>query len=140
MYFSIIKGIILQDIFRFILLTEPKKQKGHAESLTAGVHLYYLKVYQKKSVITIDPQGYDDTRGTVYVEMINETFRFVFSSVIDHINIAFFIVKRDTNRLELLTKYIFSIDTGYFLNIRKFYNYCYFCELIIKVPDFVESI
>ena len=31
-----------------------------------------------------------------------------FSSVIEHINSAFFIVKRNINRLDILTKYIFS--------------------------------
>ena len=32
----------------------------------------------------------------------------LFSSVIEHINSAFFIVKRNINRLDILTKYIFS--------------------------------
>ena len=143
-FFNIIKGITLHDNFRFILITEPKKQKGQAESQTDGVHLYYLKDYQKKPVIIIDSQGYGDTRGTAYDEMVNEAFRFVFSSVIDHINAAFFIVKSNTNRLDVLTKYIFSSVTSLFsedisenfIIIATFANKA----TISKGPDFVESI
>lgn len=39
--------------------------------------------------------------------MIDEAFRYVFSALIDYINIALFIVKSNANRLDLLTKYIF---------------------------------
>ena len=42
----------------------------------------------------------------MYDEMVNEAFRFVFSQVIDHIYSAFFIVKINTNRIDILTKYI----------------------------------
>ena len=143
-FFNIIKGITLHDNFRFILISEPQKKKGQAESQTDGVHLYYLKDYEKKPVIIIDSQGYGDTRGTAYDEMVNEAFRFVFSSVIDHINAAFFIVKSNTNRLDVLTKYIFSSVTSLFsedisenfIIIATFANKA----TIKKGPDFVESI
>jgi hypothetical protein len=57
------------------LINEKKKKKGQAESQTDGVHLYYLKDYNNKPIIIIDSQGYGDTRGKTYDEMINETFR-----------------------------------------------------------------
>ena len=39
-FFNIIKGIILEDNYRFILIKEPEKDKKQAESQTDGVHLY----------------------------------------------------------------------------------------------------
>ena len=113
-FFNIIKGVELYDDYRFILIIEPKKDKGQAESQTDGVHLYYLKDYNNKPVIVIDSQGYGDTRGKQYDEMINDAFRFVFSSVIDHINTVCFISKSNTNRLDILTRYIFSSVTSLF--------------------------
>ena len=67
-----------------------------------------------------------------------------FSSVIDHINAAFFIVKSNTNRLDILTKYIFSSVTSLFsedisenfIIIATFANKA----TISKGPDFIESI
>ena len=49
-FFNIIKGIELEDNYRFILVTEPKKAQGQAESQTDGVHLYYLKDKDNKPV------------------------------------------------------------------------------------------
>ena len=113
-FFNIVKGIKLKDNYRFILITEPKKATGQAESQTDGVHLYYLKDYNNKPVIIIDSQGYGDTRGQKFDEMITEAFRYVFSSVIKHINSACFISKSSNNRLDILTKYIFSSVTSLF--------------------------
>ena len=112
--FNIIKGISLEDNYRFILIIEPSKKKGQAESQTDGVHLYYLKDYNNKPVIIIDSQGYGDTRGKEYDDMVDEAFRYVFSNVIDHINTAFFIVQSSTNRIDIQTKYIFSSVTSLF--------------------------
>ena len=112
--FNIIKGISLEDNYRFILIIEPLKKKGQAESQTDGVHLYYLKDYNNKPVIIIDSQGYGDTRGKEYDDMVDEAFRYVFSNVIDHINTAFFIVQSSTNRIDIQTKYIFSSVTSLF--------------------------
>ena len=113
-FFNIIKGVELRDDYRFILITEPQKKKGQAESQTDGVHLYYLKDYINKPVIIIDSQGYGDTRGQKYDEMVNDAFRFVFSNVIDHINAVCFISKSNTNRLDILTRYIFNSVTCLF--------------------------
>lgn len=113
-FFNIIKGVQLHDDYRFILITEPKKDKGQAVSQTEGVHLYYLKDYNNKPIIIIDSQGYGDTRGKKYDEMINEAFEFVFSNVIDHINTVCFISKSNTHRLDILTRYIFSSVTSLF--------------------------
>ena len=143
-FFNIIKGVTIKDNYRFILISEPQKKKGQAESQTDGVHLYYIKDYENKPVIIIDSQGYGDTRGKAYDEMVDEAFRYVFSSVIDHINAAFFIVKSNTNRLDILTKYIFSSVTSLFsedisenfIIIATFANK----STINKGPDFVESI
>ena len=116
-FFNIIKGIELEDNYRFILVTEPKKAKGQAESQTDGVHLYYLKVKDNKPVIIIDSQGYGDTLGKKFDEMDNDEFRYVFTNVIDHINTVCFIAKSNTNRLDILTRYIFSMLQIIFLRI-----------------------
>ena len=108
-FFNIIKWIKLEDNYRFILIEEQKKEKGQAESQTVGVHLYYLKDYNNKPIIIIDSQGYGDTRGIKIDDMINKAFRYVFSSLIEHINAICFIAKSNTNRLDIVTKYIFSI-------------------------------
>ena len=113
-FFNIIKGIKLEDNYRFILIKEIEKKKGQAESQTDGVHLYYLKDYNKKPLIIIDSQGYGDTRGKKYDEMVNDAFSHVFSSIIDHINCACFISKSQNNRLDILTRYIFSAVTSLF--------------------------
>ena len=143
-FYNIVKGVELEDNYRFILITEPKKEKGQAESQTDGVHLYYIRDYENKPVIIIDSQGYGDTRGTMYDEMVNEAFRFVFSQVIDHINAALFIVKTNTNRIDILTKYIFSSVTCLFAEdiSENFIILATFAnrETISKGPAFVESI
>lgn len=113
-FFNIIKGIKLEDNYRFYLITEPEKKKKQAESQTDGVHLYYIKDYNNKPVIIIDSQGYGDTRGKKYDEMVNDAFAHVFSQIIDHINCACFISKSNTNRLDILTRYIFSSVTSLF--------------------------
>ena len=70
--------------------------------------------YSNKPVIIIDFQGYDYIRGKQYDEKVNDAFRYVFSYVIDHINTVCFIAKAYTNRLDILTKYIFSSVTSLF--------------------------
>ena len=113
-FFNIIKGITLEDNFRFILISEPEKEKGQAESQTDGVHIYYLKDYDNKPVILIDSQGYGDTRGKQYDEMIEKAFQYIFSHIIGHINAVGFIVKSNTSRIDISTKYIFSSVTSLF--------------------------
>ena len=106
--FNIIKGIQLEDNYRFILIEKIKKQRSQAESQTDGVHIYYVKDFNNKPIILIDSQGYGDTRGYKYDEMINDAFTFVFTSVLNHINVVCFSVKSYSNRLDILAKYIFS--------------------------------
>ena len=113
-FFNIIKGIKIEDKYRFILIEEKEKEKGQAESQTDGVHLYYLRDYNNEPIIIIDSQGYGDTRGIAYDEKINEAFRYVFGSVINHINTVAFIAKATNNRIDVLTKYIFSCVTSLF--------------------------
>ena len=113
-FFNIVKGIELKDSYRFILITEPKKEKGQAESQTDGIHLYYLKDYNNKPIIIIDSQGFGDTRGPKYDLAINNAFRYVFSNVINHINTVCFISKACTNRFDITTRYIFSSVTSLF--------------------------
>lgn len=113
-FFNIIKGIQLEDEYRFILIEEIPKKKGQVESQTYGVHIYYLKDYNNKPIILIDSQGYGDTRGKNYDEMLNDAFNYVFTCVIDHINSACFLAKSNTNRLDILTTYIFSSVTSLF--------------------------
>ena len=143
-FFNIVKGIQLEDEQRYILITEPVKKTGQAESQTDGVHLYYLKDYENKPVIIIDSQGYGDTRGKEYDDKVDEAFRYVFSSVIDHINSAFFIVKSNTNRIDTLTKYIFSSVTSLFSDdvSENFIVLATFAnkETITKGPAFAETI
>lgn len=76
--------------------------------------------------------------------MVDEAFKFVFSSVIDHINTVLFIAKSNTNRLDVYTRYIFSSVTKLFsedisenfIILSTFANK----STISKGPDFVESI
>ena len=75
---------------------------------------------------------------------MNITLGFVFSSEIDDLNSDFFIVKSNTNILDILTKYIFSSVKSFFseglsgnyIIIATFVNKV----TIIKGPDFFESI
>ncbi len=143
-FFNIVKGIELEDKYRFILITEPVKEKGQAESQTDGVHLYYLRDYENKPLIIIDSQGYGDTRGKEFDDKVDEAFRYVFSNVIDHINSAFFIVKSNTNRIDVTTKYIFSSVTNLFSEdvAENFIVLATFAnkETIKKGPAFAQSI
>lgn len=143
-FFNIVKGIKLKDNYRFILIIEPKKATGQAESQTDGVHLYYLKDYNNKPVIIIDSQGFGDTRGQKYDEMITKAFEYVFSNVIKHINTACFISKSSNNRLDILTKYIFSSVTSLFSEdiTENFIILSTFAtkDTIKNGPAFIESI
>ena len=113
-FFNILKGIKLEDKYRFILVKEPKKAKGQAESQTDGLHLYYVKDYNNQPIIIIDSQGFGDTRGKEYDEMIKEAFEYCFEKMINHINTICFIAKSTEARLDILVKYIFSCATSLF--------------------------
>ena len=143
-FFNIIKGIEIDDPYRFVLITEPEKKQGQAESQTDGVHIYYVKDYENKPVIIIDSQGYGDTRGKEYDDSLIESFKYIFSNVIDHINTALFIVKANTNRLDVSTRYIFSSVTSLFSEdiTENFLILATFCDKGTKTkgPAFVTSI
>ena len=113
-FFNILKGIKLEDKYRFILVKEPKKAKGQAESQTDGLHLYYVKDYNNQPIIIIDSQGFGDTRGKEYDEMIKGAFEYCFEKMIHHINTICFISKSTEARLDILVKYIFSCATSLF--------------------------
>ena len=116
--FNIVKGVELEDNYRFILITEPKKKTGQAESQTDGAHIYYLRDYNNKPVIFIDSQGYADTRNQDgqknYDYDIDNAFSYIFSNVIDHINSVIFISKASNNRVDSVTRYIFASVTKLF--------------------------
>ena len=113
-FFNIIKGIKLEDNHRFILIKEQEKLKGQAESQTDGLHFYYVKDINKKPIIIIDSQGFGDTRGKEYDELIMKAFEYTFSSMINHINTICFVGKSNNSRLDIQTKYIFSCMTSLF--------------------------
>ena len=108
------------------------------------VFIYYLKDYNNKPIILIDSQGYGDTRGITYDQKINSAFEFVFSNVISHINTVCFIAKANTNRLDTVTKYIFSSVTCLFADdiTENFVIVPTFAskDTIDEGPAFVESI
>ena len=143
-FFNIVKGIELNDNYRFILIKEVKKEKGQAESQTDGIHLYYVRDQDNNPLIIIDSQGYGDTRGTLYDQKINDAFKYVFSNIIDHINTVAFISKSNNNRIDILTKYIFSCVTSLFsedisenfIILATYANE----ETLTSGPDFIESI
>ena len=145
--FNIIKGVELEDNYRFIMIAEPQKKTGQAESQTDGVHIYYLKDYNNKPVILIDSQGYGDTRnnsGENYDHKIDEAFSYTFSEIISHINCVLFITKSETNRIDTLTKYIFASVTKLFADdiSENFLILATFADKysIKKVPTVISSL
>ena len=113
-FFNIIKGIKLEDKYRLVLIREKTKEKGQTESQTDGLHLYYIKDKNNNPIIIIDSQGFGDTRGKSYDELIKEAFQYAFSKLILHINIICFVTRSNNARLDNLTKYIFSFSTSIF--------------------------
>ena len=113
-FFNIIKGIKFEDNYRFILITDQNEEKKCKIFGTEGIHLYYLKDYNNKPVIIIDSQGYPDFRNLYYEQMINEPLKYVFSNIINHINIVCFSMKSTFYRVFILTKYIFNYISSLF--------------------------
>ena len=83
-------------------------------SQTDGLHLYYIKDKNSNPLIIVDSQGFGDTRGKLYDELIKESFEYTFINIISHINLVCFIIKSSNARLDPLTKYIFSFATRLF--------------------------
>ena len=113
-FVNIVKGVKLGDHIRYNLIQEQVKEKGQAESQTDGIHIYYLKDYQNKPLIILDSQGYGDTRGHNKDLQINKAFEFVFSNIINHIDIVLLTVNSTDPRLSPTTKYIYSAVTSLF--------------------------
>ena len=142
--FNIVKGVKLDNDFRFILISEKEKNKNQAVSQTEGVHLYYVKDYDNKPIIIIDSQGFGDIRGPKEDKKIIKAFSYVFTEIVDHINAFCFIIKATNNRLDILIKYIFNSITSLFTEntssnfiiLASFANK----ETIKKGPDFIETI
>ena len=65
-------------------------------------------------MIIIDSQGYGDTRGHAKDFGINKAFEYVFSHIIDQINIVCLTMNARGGRLDPLTKYIYSSVTALF--------------------------
>ena len=113
-FVNIVKGVKLGDHIRYNLIQEETKEKGQAESQTDGIHIYYLKDYQNQPLIILDSQGYGDTRGHNKDLQINKAFEFVFSNIINHIDIVCLTVNSTDPRLSPTTKYIYSAVTSLF--------------------------
>ena len=113
-FVNIVKGVKLGDHIRYNLIQEETKEKGQAESQTDGIHIYYLKDYQNKPLIILDSQGYGDTRGHNKDLDINKAFEFVFSNIINHIDIVLLTVNSTDPRLGPTSKYIYSAVTSLF--------------------------
>jgi len=62
-------------------------------------------------------QGYGDTRGHTKDLDINKAFEFVFSNIINHIDIVCLTVNSTDARLCPTTKYIYSAVTSLFVKI-----------------------
>ena len=111
-FFNLIKGVKLEDNYRVYLIHEDPKKKG--ESMTDGLHLYYLRDYEGKPIIIIDSQGFGYARLISKDMDLNKAFQYVFSNIIDHINAVCFIAKATEARLPADTKYIISCVTSLF--------------------------
>ena len=140
--FNIIKGIELNDNYRFILIKQKINEKGEKELQTDGIHLYYLRDYNNRPIIIIDSQGYGDIRWKKYCEKIHEAFNYIFSNIIDHINTVCLVTKSSTNRIDILIRYIFGQITNLFsedisengIVLATFANE----DTFINGPDFID--
>ena len=65
-------------------------------------------------MIILDSQGFGDTRGHDKDLQINKAFEFVFSNIINHIDIVCLTVNSTDPRLSPTTKYIYSAVTSLF--------------------------
>ena len=94
-----IKGVKIDDNYRYILI-KPNKIKD-------GVHLYYINDYDNNPVIFIDSPGYGDIRGFIYDKVHDDALRYIFSFLIEHINLVCFVANTH-NRFDTLTKYAYN--------------------------------
>ena len=136
--FNIIKGIEIEDNYRYILITDHKK--AECDEINYGIHIYYLKDYNNKPVIIINCQGYGSDKETKYDEMLTEAFKYIFCNIINHINVVCFISKSN-NKFDKLTKSAFTYATNLFpaeniIILSTFANK----DIIKKEPTFINDI
>ena len=96
---------------------EKTKEKSQAEIQKDAINIYYLKDYQNKPLIILDSPEYGDIIGHDKDLDINKAFEFVFSNIINHINIVLFTVNYTDPRLGSTTKYILVQLLRYLLMI-----------------------
>ncbi len=106
--FNIIKGINLEDNFRFLLYAENNTEKYDYYLKDEVINLYYIKDYNNKPLIILDSRGYGDTRGKKYDEILINAYSYVFSNMIDHINCVCHILISTNHRFNMMGKYIFG--------------------------------
>ena len=86
---NIIKGISLDNKKRFTLTDLVGEYKEC--SSTEGFHIYYIKDYSGNPIILIDTPGFcNSSKGIKNDEKINELFYYIFSNIIEHINLICF--------------------------------------------------
>jgi len=134
--FNIIKNIKIDD--KYIFIKEEEKEKKQTESQTDGLHLYYIKDINNNPIIIIDTQGFGDTRGKNYDDLIYKAFEDIFSNLIIHINVIFFIGKSIKSRLTTLIKYIFILLLS-FIKIL-YYRYSFKKYDIKSTSNFINFI
>ena len=145
-FFNIVKGIKLEDNFRFLLISKnEKKEKEKKVEETYCINLYYLKDYNNKPIIIIDFKGFGYySRGLKYDEILIKAFSYVFSDIINHINVSCFIINATNNRIDTISKYIFSSIANLFSE-EIWENFIFLAtfanrETMKKGPSWIESI
>ena len=140
-FFNIIKGVKLEDNYRFILISERRNQ---SKKQTEGIHLYYVRDYYNKPVILIDTEGIYDCSGYRRLEeKLFEELNYTFSNLIDHINVICFVSKSSDYRPFFYAKYFFFKLSNLFSEdiIKNFIFLTSFAtrDTIKKGPAFIES-
>ena len=107
-FFNIIKGINIENNYKYILIEEKEDQSS------LGLHLYYLKDFNNKPIIIIDCNGYGDIKGKEYDEKITKAFSSIFGDLLSHINLVCYVVKESEEKLNILTQYILGWATSIF--------------------------
>ena len=112
-FFNIIKGIKLEDEFRFILINEHGKKINISQ--TYGIHIYYIKDFTNKPFILIDSELFPDSnRCRGWPKSSLELIIYVFKNIIEHINAVCLTTKSSNSRLSCDHYYICKFFSGLF--------------------------